>query len=201
MNAKSGTMSVIDPVKAIVTATVSLKPGLEFAAIDDAHRLFVNNEDKNEREVVDLDILKMLEAIPLPGCTEPSGLAYSAIARRLIAACANGVAAAVDPKARKMVASIAIGQGPDAVILDDAHDLAFIPAGECGELDMLKIESSGQVISAGHVETAIGARTGTIDPSKRVIFLPNARFSPEKRDELRPSIVPGSFNIMTLRPS
>lgn len=201
MNAKSGTMSVVDPAKATVTATIQLKPGLEFAAIDGARHLFVNNEDENEMEVVDLTTLKALPAVQLKGCAEPSGLAYSATAHRLIAACSNGVAAIVDPKARKTVALIAIGKGPDAVILDDKRSRALIPAGETGVLDVLKLEKTGKVTSLGHVNTVVSARTGTIDPATGSIFLPSATFAPVKAGEKRPSIVPGSFKLLVVKPS
>jgi YVTN family beta-propeller protein len=56
MNAKAGTVSVIEVTAAKVTRTIKLKPGLEFGALGPKATLFVNNEDTNEIETANLDI-------------------------------------------------------------------------------------------------------------------------------------------------
>ncbi len=95
MNAKSGSVSIIDTTAMRTLRTVQLKPGLEYAALTPNGTLFVNDEDANEIEVVDIRRGTVAAPIALPGCTEPSGLAYDAKTDRLIAACANGKAAIV----------------------------------------------------------------------------------------------------------
>ena len=199
MNAKSGTISVIDPVKAIVTKTITLKPGLEFAAIDDRRRLYVNNEDTNEMHVVDLTTGDTLPSISLQGCLEPSGLAYSTQANRLIAACANGVAAIVDPHTGKQTGTVAIGEGPDAVILDEPRALAFIPSGKSGTLEILRL-SNGSVKSVGRIATATGARTGALDPKTGNLYLPTARFGLAVAGQGRPPQIAGSFAVLVVSP-
>lgn len=199
MNAKSGTVSIIDPAKAAVTSTIKLKAGLEFAAIDDRHQLYVNNEDTNEMEVVDLATGTVKTSIALPGCNEPSGLAYSPGANRLIAACANGVASIVDPQVGRQVGTVAIGIGPDAVILDEPRGLAFIPSGGAGTLEILQL-SKGSVRSAGRVRTAIGARTGALDPQSGSLYLPTARFGPRAGGQERPPQIAGSFGVLVVSP-
>lgn len=201
INAKAGTVSVVDPVHAVVTTTIALSPGLEYAAIDGRRHLFVNNENTNEMHVVEMATRKAGPAVALPGCTEPSGLAYSARADRLIAACTNGKAAIVDPTARKVVAMLDIGRGPDAVIIDEARHLVFIPCGESGVLEIIRLEAGGKASVIQHLRTERGARTGAVDPKTGKIYLPVARFLPPVAPGSRPAPVPGSFHIIVVTPT
>jgi DNA-binding beta-propeller fold protein YncE len=160
MNAKAGSVSIIDTVAMRTLHTVQLKPGLEYAALTPDDTLFVNDEDANEIEVVDIRRGTAAAPIALPGCAEPSGLAYDAKTDRLIAACANGKAAIVTGSSRKLSQLVDIGAGPDAVILDSQRRLAFIPCGKDGVLDVLSLE--GTVVKrVGRIKTAVGAVPST----------------------------------------
>lgn len=197
MNAKAGTVSVIDVATARVTRTITLKPGLEFG-VSVGDTLFVNNEDANEIESANLTTGKVGSAITLTGCEGPSGLAHDARGGRLIAACANGKAAVVDVKRGRLTALLDIGSGPDAVILDAARRVAFISCGKSGELDMLSLTPRGVTVTA-RIVTEQGARTGALDPRDGTLYLPTARFSPPPVAGKRPTPVPGSFHILVVR--
>ena len=54
MNAKGGSISIVDPVAARVLRTIGVKPALELAAMVGPNLLAVNDEDANELELVDL---------------------------------------------------------------------------------------------------------------------------------------------------
>lgn len=204
MNAESGTISEInagpDGSQPAVVRTMTVKPGLEFAAIGRGRTLFVNNEDANEIDTVDLAAGTASAPITLPGCEAPTGLAYDARTDRLIAACANGKAAIVDASARKLTAVVPIGGGPDAVILDPARRLAFIPCGRDGVLEILSLDAPGGVRRVATVRTEVGARTGALDPVTGAIYLPTARFGPLVPGTKRPPALPGTFHILVVRP-
>lgn len=199
MNAESGTISVLDTASMRVTRTFRAKPGLEYAALA-GNTLFVNNEDLNEIEVVDIARGKPGKAIALPGCEGPTGLGYDASHARLISACANGKAAIIDTRTHRLSPLLDIGRGADAVIIDEGRGLAFIPCGRDGVLDILSLASSSQVTAAGRVTTEIGARTGALDPSTGTIFLPTAQFTAPALPGGRPTPVPGSFHILVVKP-
>ena len=57
----------------------------------------------------------------------------------------------------KEVASIPIGKGPDAVIYDDQRQLAFIP---CGRDGVLEVISTADPAKVALVQTQMLARTG-----------------------------------------
>ena len=200
MNATSGTVSVIDLATAKLTKTIAVKPALEYAAFSADGTLFINNEDANEIETVDVARGVAGSPIPLLGCDAPTGLAYDKPHNRLIAACANGKAAVVDVATRTLTSLIAIGAGPDAVILDEARHLAFVPCGKDGVLDILSLAGAA-VTHVGTVKTEVGARTGALDPKTGTLYLPSAKFGPAPAGGGRPAMLPGTFHILVVRPA
>ncbi len=198
MVAKDGTVAVIDTTAFRLAGTVPLKPGLEFAAIGMDGTLFVNNEDANEIETVDTHSLKMAAPIALPGCEGPSGLAYDKASGRLVAACANGQAAVVDARTKRLTALVAIGKGPDAVILDADHHRVFIPCGKSAELDVIPLDRTMPVRVSARITTEAGARTGAMDPRTGTLYLPTARFGPATTPGGRPMALAGSFHVLAI---
>ena len=198
VNAKAGTVSVIDVAARRVTATITLKPGLEYAQLGPDGTLYVNNEDENEVETADLSSGKPGILIEMPGCEGPTGLAYDAKTAQLISACGNGKAVVIDARSNKVRASIDIGKGADAVILDPQRRVALIPCGRDGVLELLKLD--GEVAHIGSIRTEIGARTGALDPKTGTIYLPTARFAPPAAAGGRPQAIPGSFHVLVVKP-
>ncbi|WP_375396086.1 YncE family protein [uncultured Sphingomonas sp.] len=198
MNAKSGTVSVIDVPTRKVVRTIALKPGLEFGQAGPGDTLFVNNEDANEIETANLATGAVGPAIPLPGCEGPAGLAYDARRHLLISACANAKAAVIDADTRREVALLDIGRGADAVILDARARLAFIPCGRSGSLTMIALASAIPTVVAT-IPTEPGARTGAIDPRTGTLYLPTARFSPPVTTGGRPVAQTGSFHVLVVK--
>lgn len=196
MNAKAGTVSIIDPVAATVVGTITLKPGLEFA-VGTGSTLYVNNEDANEIETADMVTGKAGAIIPLTGCTGPTGLGYDKQRNRLISACANGKAAVVD-LATKQVSLLAIGFGPDAVIIDRPRGVALIPCGKDGTLSVIDIASPGAASVIATIPTEAGARTGAVDRRDGTLYLPTARFAPPATPGARPTPIPGSVHILVV---
>ncbi|MFD1612432.1 gluconolactonase [Sphingomonas tabacisoli] len=200
MNAKDGTVSVLDPVRARVEATIPMKPGLELAAITKGRALFINNEEASEIESIDLRTLKSRATIALPGCEGPTGLAYDAKSDRLISACANGKAAIVDVRTGREMALLPIGKGPDGAMIDEARRMAFIPCGRDGILEVIALDGPGGPKVVDRIKTEVGARTGAIDPTDGAIYLPTARFDPPATPGARPTPIPGTAHLIVVAP-
>lgn len=200
-NAKDGTVSEIDVRLAKPLRTIHLKPGLEFEAIGPGPTLFVNNEETNTIETVDIASGRVGAEIAMPGCAEPSGLGYDGRTGVLIAACGNGKAAIVDARTRRLRSLIAIGQGPDAVLIDEQRRVALIPCGRDGVMEVLALDGPGGVRKSASVRTEVGARTGAVDPVTGKVYLPTASFTPPASAGGRTSPVPGTFHILVLSPS
>lgn len=201
MNSDGGTISVVDTAGMTVVRTIPVKSALEYAALGKNGTLFVNDEDANEVEVVDLVAGKTVASIAMPGCEGPTGLGYDAPHDRLVSACANGKAAIIDARTRKMVRLVETGKGADAVIMDEARRLAFIPCGKDGVLDILALDAPGGVARVGSVTTEVGARTGALDPATGILYLPTARFGAPTADGKRPAPIAGSFHILIVKPA
>lgn len=200
MNAKGGSVSEIDVAAHRVVRTITVAPALEYAAIGRGRTLYVNNEDANEIETVNLVTGAVGKPIAMPGCEGPTGLAYDAPHDRLIAACGNGQAAIVAASARHLVQLVPIGMGPDAVMLDAKRKVALIPCGRDGVLEILSLATAGSVQRVGTVKTEVGARTGALDPSTGTVYLPTARFGPPTEPGKRPPALPGTFHFVVVRP-
>ncbi len=197
MNADSGDISVIDPVKLKVIATVAVGGSLELGAADGGGRLYVNIEDQNAVAVIDTRARKILARYPLAGCDGPTGIAYARDVKRILSACANGVAKVTAPDG-KDVATLTIGPRPDGALYDQDRHLAFVPSGGDGTLAEISLTGTPRVLAM--IPTARGARTATLDPATGRIYLPSAAYLPAV-GTARPQAIPGTFAVLVVAPA
>jgi len=200
MNGKSGDLTLIDPATKAMVGTVPVGGGLEFAASDGAGEVFVNVEDQNRIAVVDIKARKTIGSYPLKGCDGPTGLAYDSEAGVLISACANKVAKVIRASDGADLATLAIGNGPDAVIYDPARHLAFIPCGRDGVLEVISAADPAAIAVVATVKTQAGARTGALDPKTGDLYLPAADFTGPPAGG-RPSAKPGTYAFVVVAPA
>src|SRR5579859_1292285 len=194
---KEGGVALIDPDKKASAGTIEVPGALEFAAADGEGKIYINVEDKNDMVVLDVATRKVVARRPLPGCEEPSGLAFDPQTHVLVSACGNGKAIATSSTDGKVLATLAIGGGPDAVIFDAKNKRFLVPCGRSGELTVIS-EEGGTLKVTGTVKTAPGARLGALDPATGKIYLPVADFKPAAKEGERPTIVPGTFRVLVL---
>jgi len=199
MNARDGSVSLVDPAAGKVVKTIAVKPALELGAMVGPGLLAINNEDASELELVDLMHGKALAPVKLTGCEGPTGLAYDPATHMTLSACANGVAALVDVAARKVVKLLPIGQGPDTALFDAKRKRFLVPCGRSGTLVVFAVNGK-QVTPAGTVATEVSARTATLDPVTGRVFLPSAKFQPAQAGQ-RPAMVPGSAHLLVVTPA
>jgi YVTN family beta-propeller protein len=196
MNPGSGDITVVDPSSAKVLATVPVGGSLELGAADGHGRLFVNIEDKNEVAVIDTRARKLLSRFALNGCDGPTGIAYDRASRRMLSACANGVAIVSAPDGRQ-VAKLPIGKGADGAAVDERRHVVLVPAGHDGNLTMISLAGTPRVL--GQLATAVSARTIALDEATGRAYLPSAKLQPAQGNE-RPKPVPGSFKVLVAAP-
>jgi DNA-binding beta-propeller fold protein YncE len=201
-NGRSGDVTVIDAKPGTVAGTIPVGGKLEFAVTDGAGRIFVNVEDKNEIAVLDARAMKLTAHWPLADCQEPSGLAIDVAHRRLFAVCGNKHMAVVDTDQGRLVATVAIGDGPDAAAFDPERQLAFSSNGD-GTLTVVHEVSPEKFDVVQSVPTQKSARTMALDPKTHNVFLVAAEFgerpapTPEQ-PRPRPPVLPGSFTVLVV---
>ena len=199
-NAQSQDASVVDVRSRKVVATIPLGGRPEFPAADGKGLVFDNITDKAEIAVIDARARKVVRRFPLRRCQEPTGLAYDAATGLLVSVCDNGLAKVVDAGTGEEVASLAVGKGADAVILDAERRLAFVPSGGDGTLSVISLRSRNAVRVVQVVKTKLGVRTGAVDPQTGTLYLPSADYLAPKSASQRPPVAPGSFKYLVVAP-
>jgi hypothetical protein len=179
MSPGNDTITSIDARTHKVVATMKLAGGLEFAVTNGKGGAFINLEDAARIAEVDLAKGRLLRKIDLPGCEGPTGLARFAHGTRLISACANGVALVVDTASGKTLNTLPIGKDADAVLLDEARGMAFVPCGGSGTLVALSIADANNVTVAQVIPT--DRRQDRCRRSARRAHLPSHRHAGHAR--------------------
>lgn len=203
-NGRSHDASVIDANTDEPIATIPLGGKPEFAVSDGKGHVYVNIEDRAELAVIDTHRLKVLATWPLTGCEEPSGLALDVADARLFSVCGNGHLAVTDAKSGRHIATLAIGQGPDAVAFDATRRLIFSSNGADGTLTVIRQHSADRYSVLGHLPTQRSARTLALDPRSHRVFLAAAEFEPLPAGHAphqRAAVKPGSFTVLVAAPS
>jgi DNA-binding beta-propeller fold protein YncE len=201
-NAGGTTATAIDAATGVIAGTVELGGRPEFAVADGRGRMFANLEDKSAIVAFDTRTLRVAGTYPLAPCEEPSGLAMDRAHRRLFAVCGNKSMAVVDADNGRLVATVPIGDGPDAAAYDPATGDAFSSNGE-GTLTVVHEASPSSFAVVQTLPTQRGARTMALDPRTHRIYLVTAEFGPPpaptaERPRPRPSVVPGSFTLLVI---
>jgi YVTN family beta-propeller protein len=196
-NGKSNSSTVIDAAKQSVVATIPVGGRPEFTIYDDEGNIFVNLEDKSSIVVIDAAQKKVKATWPLPGCEEPTGLAIDRSHHRLFSACANKVLAVVDSENGKVLQTLPIGDDCDAVAFDPKTGFVFASAGD-GVLTILHADGSQKYAVEQSLASMPGSKTMGFDSSTHKIYIPSAKFTGSPTGHPRPSVVPGSIEILVV---
>jgi len=199
-NGRSKDATVIDAATQKAVATIALPGKPEFPAVDGKGTVFVNIEDKNA--IVRLDAhAKAVTATWPAGCESPSGLALDVAGHRLFPVCDGKKMGVVDSATGKLLATAAIGDGPDAAGWDAVHKLAFASSGD-GILSVVDASAAGYP-TLQSLTTKRSARTMAYDSGADRVYLTAAEFGPRPaataaNPRPRPSVVAGSFEIIVV---
>jgi YVTN family beta-propeller protein len=200
-NGRSKDVSVIDAATEKVVATIALPGKPEFPQVDGTGTVFDNIEDKSEIVRLDAHAKKLTAEWPLTGCESPSGLAFDVPGHRLFPVCDGKKMGIVDSNTGKILATAAIGDGPDAAGWSAQHKLAFASCGE-GVLSVVDASKSDYP-TIETLPTARGARTMAYDPATDRVYLVTADFGPRpaatpENPRPRPPMIPGTFTVIVV---
>lgn len=204
-NGRGQSATAIDAASGNVLGTIPLGGKPEFAQSDGKGLIYVNIEtDTGQIVVIDTRGLKEVRRYWLPGCEEPSGLAFDRAKGRLFSVCGNAVMVVSDPATGKVVTTLPIGPGVDAAAYDPATRLVFASNGGDGTMTVVHQESADRYTVLGNLATQRGSRTMALDPRTHRIYLSAAEFGPAPPPAEpggrpgRPPMIPGSFAILVL---
>ncbi len=197
-NGKGKSFSVIDPASNTVIATVPLSGKPEFAVTDGAGHIYVNNEDTAELIKIDTATNKVADSWKLGSCESPSGLAIDRKHHRLFSVCDNQQMVVSDAETGKVVASVAIGEGPDAVVFDDATGMVYSSNGESGTITAVHQDDADHYTVAATIPTQPSARTLALDAKLHRLYLSAATLAGPAQEGHHPAIKPDSFTVLTV---
>ncbi len=198
-NGHGKSLSIIDPVKNEVVATIELQGKPEEAVSDGKGKLFVNLEDENEIAVVDLNTYKLITKWPLTPGESPTGLALDNINNRLFAGCDMKMVV-MNALNGNVVATLPIGEGCDGLVFDKKLQMIFTSNGE-GNVTVIKQIDADHYKVAYTITTQRSARTIAINEDTHTLYLSASNLEPKKPadpDAQRPKKLPGSFKVIVI---
>ena len=173
-----GTAVALDAKTGDIVGTAELEDDApEGAASDGKGRIFVNNEGKSTIQVIDVATMKVLASWPLAPCEGPTGIAYDRATNRIFSGCSR-TSVVIDPASGKVVATIANGDGVDALGWDAAEKLIYIPAGRDSNVTVVRQDGPDKYTVVATVATMRGAKTISVDPTKHVAYLFQPEYGP-----------------------
>jgi len=201
MNHTGNDSTAINATTNEIVATFPLGPAPEFCAVDGAGKVYVNLESSSE--ILEIDAAKpaVTRRVELTPNQSPSGLAIDVKNKKLFAVCGDSkTMAVVDIPSFKVIASPAIGAGPDAAGYDPGTGLAFSSNGE-GNLTIVK-PVNGKYEAVDSVPTERGARTMAVDEKLHRVYLLAAEYGPapeaKEGKKGRPPVLPDSFHVLVV---
>jgi DNA-binding beta-propeller fold protein YncE len=181
-----GTAVALDARTGDIVGTAQLEDNSpEGAASDGTGKIFVNNEGTSTMQVLDVKTMKVLASWPLAPCEGPTGIAYDRATNRIFVGCGK-TSVVVNPVTGKIVATIANGDGVDALGWDPVEKLIYIPAGRDSSVTVVHEDARDKYTVVATVATMRGAKTISVDPLKHVAYLFQPEYGPA------PAPAPGS---------
>jgi len=204
-NGKGKSVTVIDAVTRKIIDTLPVFGQPEFAVSDSAGHVFFNVEDKNEIAVIDAQSSKIVKRWAIAPCDGPSGLAIDDAHHRLFSVCSNQKMIVVDSESGKIIATVRIGEKPDAVAFDPAAGLVFVSNGG-GTLTVVHQDTADTYTVKANLATQKGARTLALNPENHQVYLVSGKFGAAPAPTAanphpRPALLPDTFNVLVAAPN
>lgn len=199
-NGTSQDISVIDPAKAAVIATIKLTGTPEFAQADGKGMIWVNLSDTGLIAALDTRTMKLVAPIKLPGCEDNTPLAFDPAQRLLFAGCGNRVMKVVDADRGTVLASVPIGRDPDGVAFDPARKRIFV-ANRDGGWTIVAQRGRARYAVTETLRIDRYAKTIAIDPASHRVFSSTADFiwpARVKGEQPSPTPIDGTFRLLTV---
>jgi len=202
VNSDPGTITVIDPKTDTAIGTIDGGGKLEIGAADGTGKLYVNGEARQEVIRIDTQTQRIDARWPISSCSSPHGLAIDAKSRRVFSSCENKLMTVIDADNGRLVASLPIGARTDGAAFDPYTRRAFSSNGD-GTLTVIAEKGSDSFAVLGTVDTALGARTMTLDPQTGRVYLVAAHMTVDETAaptdfRHRYRVEPGSAQLLFL---
>jgi DNA-binding beta-propeller fold protein YncE len=196
-NGKSKNLSIISTSLNKVTDSVALGGKPETAVSNNAGKIFINIEDKNEIVVVDTKTFTVLKRWSIAPGESPTGLAIDTKTNRLFTACEN-MLLVVNATNGNIVAKLPIGKGCDGVAFDQKLKIIYASNSD-GTLTIIHEDTADKYTVTQNLITKKGARTIALDKETHYLYLPTAELEPTEPNHIgKPKMKPGTFQVLVV---
>jgi hypothetical protein len=170
--------AALDPATGKMNALVPLSGTAETGQADPGlGRVFVNIEDTNSIDVIDVATHKVVANWPVAPATSPTGMAIDTTTHRLFVGGGPNTVM-IDATNGKVVASIAICQGTDATWFDPGTKMVFSSCGGGnGAITAARVDGDKLTV-VQTIETVRGARTMALDSATHKIYVAGQKYQP-----------------------
>ncbi len=192
-------VSAIDAKTGKVVGTVGPFDGrTEHGVSDEKGHIFLNLQDKGLLLRIDAQALKVLDTWNVAPCGQPSAMDMDKARERVFIGCRSGAFAAVDGVTGKVITTMPIGPGVDALEFNPANGRIYVSSGgEGGSLSIFHEDAPDAYSLVEKVSTEAGARTLAVDRKTGRVYLPVGQFGPAPAGQRgRGPMVPGSFHVL-----
>jgi YVTN family beta-propeller protein len=196
-NGKSNNVTVIDASNNTVVGMIPLGGSPAFAVADGNSHIYVSLEHKNVTLELDSKAMTVLKKIPLAPCETPAGLAMDRGTRRLFVGCDNKLLAVLDADAGKVITTLPIGEGNDAVVFEPETNLIFASNAD-GTMNVFHEDDGDKYPAVQTVATNPRSKTMMVDRKTHHALVPAAEYLPKPDGAERAPVKPGSFRILVI---
>jgi YVTN family beta-propeller protein len=190
-NNGSNSAAVIDVNELKEIKTIELNGAPEFGVSDGKGLIYNNLEDINQMKIIDAKGLKVLDSIALSPCGTPTGLCFDKKNNRLFTVCReNKGMSVVDVSTKKVIATLPICAGVDAVVYDEKTKLIFC-SGD-GTTTIIKQETADKYAVVQTLKTGTRAKTMALDKKTHRIYISVTDYENKK-------IVPNTFRLLVYK--
>ena len=193
-NGDANNSCVVDPNTLKQVGTIALGGVPEFAVSDGKGTIYNNLEDKNSVNVIDTKTMKVIKNYSLAPKGAPTGLALDAQNKRTFSVSReNNSMIVLDINTGKIVATLPIGAGVDAVAYDTETKLIFCSNGD-GTTTIIKQETADKYSIVQTLATQNRAKTLALDTKTHKIYLSVVNMEPGTR-----KAIPGTFKVLVYK--
>jgi DNA-binding beta-propeller fold protein YncE len=186
----------------------------EHLAADEAGHVFLNMQDVGKMHMIDIQAFKVVKTWTLtPTCAQPSSMDMDRASHRIFVGCRGGgqpaappILAVVDAANGKIVATVPIGPGVDALEFDARTRTIYVSTGGGdGALSVIHQDGPDKYTLVENAKTLPGARTMALDHQTGMVYLPAADVGPAPPPAPggragRAPRVPGTFSVLVMGP-
>ena len=198
-NHSGKSLTVIDGATGKVVATTPLSGTVETGQADASlGKVFINIEDGNSMDVVDMNTYKVVANYKVAPAVAPTGMAVDPKTHRIFVTGGDApIMVMMDAATGKVVAQGPTCPGSDATWIDAAAGRAFASCND-GHISVLTIKGD-TLTPLQTIETARGAKTMAVDPIAHRLYTAAGKFAPTDPNAeagARPVALPDSFHVL-----